>query len=213
MHRPGQRPVRQHQVDLVHRQQREQVLEAALAAVEPRRIGQGQRRREHAVGQGLDHRAGDPDAQRCPPGAAAVMQRILEFFADVEHALGVLEHEVADLGQLEPAPGAPPQRFADHRLEHADLAADRLRRHVQPLAGLGHAAAAADHPEVVQVLVVQRAGVHAGIVPKKRIREASILSRPGPTRVQHRPLRASSARPYRYIPEVEPQQACRLSWP
>ena len=90
----------------------------------------------------------------------------LELATERENRVGVAQRDASGVRQFQAAADALEQLEAEDVLERADLAADRLRRHVQALARPRHAAGPGDGPEVVEVLVVERA--HDAILRKYR---------------------------------------------
>ncbi|MNW02321.1 hypothetical protein D3C71_1980880 [compost metagenome] len=75
--------------------------------------------------------------------------------ADLEDLFGPGERGLAGLGQRHAAAGGLEQLVAQVFLQFAHLGADGLDGHVQPFGRAGEAAFLGDHPEIVQVAVVQ----------------------------------------------------------
>ena len=110
---------------------------------------------QHMEGNGFGQRVGNAHAQR--RGAAQVapaVQRVLQRGTQRKDFIGIAHHQPACVGGLNPAPGLAQQRLADALLQLLDLAAERLRRQVQLLAGAHDAAGVQHRPEVVQVFVI-----------------------------------------------------------
>jgi hypothetical protein len=149
------RPVGDDQVQPVDSQVGQQRRQAPLAADQPHRLVEPERRIHQPVGHRLRHRIGDadPERQRFPGLLAA--QDLLQLVGDGEDFLRVADDAASGIRGFEVAADAAEQFHAQARLEFAQLAADRMRRQVQLLrrardaAGLGH------HPEVPQMLEVE----------------------------------------------------------
>ncbi len=152
----GHRPVGDDHVQTVDGQLGEQRGQAAFATDQPHRFRQVQRRFDQPIGDRFRHRVGDADGEWQALARALVACRIEQFVSEREDLLGVAENAPAGVGQFEAASDPAEQRDAETVLEFAQLAADRLRRQVQLLAGAGDRARFGDGPEVTQMLVVER---------------------------------------------------------
>ncbi len=151
----GHRAVGDHHVEAVHRQVGQQGRQPSFATDQADRLGEAEGWLDQPVGHHLRHRVGDADAKRHALRCCIVTNGVEQFVAQRENLFGVAEQALAGFRELQPAPDAAEQFDAEHRLEFAQLAADRLRRQVQLLAGAGDAAGLGDHPEVAQVFVVE----------------------------------------------------------
>ena len=85
-----------------------------------------------------------------------VYKRQEQFIAEREDLLGVTEDAAAGVGEFQAAADAAKKLDAERFFEFAQLAADRLRGQVQLLAGASNGTGLGDHPEVAQMLVVER---------------------------------------------------------
>ena len=149
------RPVRQHQVEPVHRQVAEQHLQRVFLAHESHRRVEIQRRPQHLVGDQLGNRVDDTDVQKVGQVGSTVVYPVGEFGAQREDFLCIAVHSLPGLGQHQAAADAVEQRAADRFLQPLDLAADRLGRQVQDLGRPRDAALAGDRVKVQQVVVIE----------------------------------------------------------
>lgn len=85
-----------------------------------------------------------------------VAQRLDQFIAQREDLFRVAEHALSGVGQFEASPDATELVTPSEPSNSLSLPADRLRREVQLLAGARDASRLRNHPEVAQVLVVDR---------------------------------------------------------
>lgn len=79
-------------------------------------------------------------------------QHLIEFRPECEHLVPILQGELACLGQFKGSPLAIERGGADSIFKLLDLAAKRLGRDADCLAGTDHAATLGDLPEVEQML-------------------------------------------------------------
>ena len=144
-------------------QLRHEVVELALDADQPHRFVQVQRRFQQAVGHCLGERVFDADAELADlrAASAARAQRLFQFLAQGEDVVGVAQGHAPVVGEFQLAPGLAEELAAQALFQLFDLPRQSLRREVQLLAGLDHAAGFGGDPEVVQVLEV-----HASIFPQ-----------------------------------------------
>lgn len=147
----------QHQVQVVACQFAQQFLDLALVA------GQAQVRGvEHRPQQGVGGQFGNAVRQahrqpyhRLGGGGADLLG---QFLADLEDLFGAGEGGLAGIGQGHAAPGRAQQLVPQVLFQLAHLGADGLDGHVEPLGGAREAAFLGDHPEVVQVAVIEHDG-------------------------------------------------------
>jgi hypothetical protein len=81
-----------------------------------------------------------------------------QLLAELEDLLGMRHRDDAGLREGDAPARRLEQRMPERALEQAHLFADRLHGHVQPRGGARHAALLGDHPEVIEVAVVERGG-------------------------------------------------------
>ena len=148
-------PVGDHQIEMVDRQFRQQRLQPVLAADEPHRFGEMQRRLDHAIGDRFRHRASDTDPKRLAFPRRLIHGDLQQFVAEREDFIGITEDAAPHVGQFQTAPDPAKQFHAETGFQFAQLAADGLWGQVQALAGAGDAAGLGDHPEIAQVLEVE----------------------------------------------------------
>lgn len=136
------------------RQFAQQFLELAFVAGQPQ-VWRVQHRAEQRVrgqlGNAVGQAHGQPD-HRLGGGGAHFLRQAL---ADLENFLGAGEGRLAGIGQGHAASGRLEQLMPQVALQFAHLGADGLDGHVQPFGGAGKAAFLGDHPEIVQVAVIQ----------------------------------------------------------
>jgi hypothetical protein len=84
-----------------------------------------------------------------------VLQRVDQLLAEGKHFIGIVKRHPAGLRQHEPAADAFEELMSKRLLQILQLCADGRLRDQQLFAGADHAALAGDHPEVVEVVVVE----------------------------------------------------------
>lgn len=149
------RPIGDHHVEAMDGQIAQQGREPALATNQPDRFIEAERRLDQSIRHHLRYRIGDADAEDHALGVRVGTDGFEQLVAEGEDLLGIAEHALAGFGQFETASDPPEQVDAQRRLEFAELAADRLRRQVEPLAGARDAAGLGHHPEIAQVLEIK----------------------------------------------------------
>jgi hypothetical protein len=154
------RAVGDHQVEAVHRELGEQLGQRRLAAHQPARALQAQRRLDQAMHHRLGHRVRDADAEGQAAAQAVVAQRLHDLVAEREDLLGLAQDAFTRFGQRQAAAAAAEQGDAERALEGGELGADRVRRQPEHPPGLGDRAHARHRPEIAQVLVVELAAAH-----------------------------------------------------
>ena len=92
----------------------------------------------------------DAEGEFAAAAGAEVVDGALDFLAEIEHALGVADQELAGVGELAGAGAAGEEGLADPVLELADGDADGGLGAEELLGGAGEAALAGDGEEDVE---------------------------------------------------------------
>ncbi len=149
-------PVGDNHIQSMDGQIGQQRCQPSFAADQLDRLVAFQRRLNQPIGNHFRHGVGNTDTEGNTLLRRIVAQRLDQFIAQREDLFRVAEHALSGVGQFEASPDATEQFDAERALELAELPADRLRREVQLLAGARDASRLRNHPEVAQVLVVDR---------------------------------------------------------
>ncbi len=151
----------QHQVQMMLGKFAQQFLDLAFVA------GQAQVRRvQHRAQQGLRGQLGNAVRQayrQAYDGLGGGGADLLgQHLADLEDLFGAGERGFARVGQRHAATGRLEQLVAQVLFQFAHLRADGLDCHVQPFGSTGKSAFLGDHPEVVQVSIIEHGRNHFG---------------------------------------------------
>jgi hypothetical protein len=155
--RRGGRRVRQHQIDAMQRQLRQQPVALVLVAVRPDRLAQTESGLQKLIDHELGQRVHDADVQTQAIGGLTTMERGGKLLAEAKNLVGVSEDLPSRLGQGQPAAVLVEELRADRLLERGKLAADRGLREAELLRGARDAALFGDDPKVMKMLIVQSA--------------------------------------------------------
>ncbi len=109
---------------------------------------------------------GCADAEEAAAAFGAVLQQVGEFLAAAEDGVGILECDLAGLGEHEGLVLPLKQRLAEIFLQTAKLDAEGRLRELEVLRGLREAALVGDGAEGTEVVVVQKG--HDGMLLAKR---------------------------------------------
>jgi len=145
-----------HNFQPLDRQLLEKADELSFPAHDARLFRQAQRRFQQPVGHDLLYGVSDPHPELSRPPSRGVVQNAFQLLAQGEDLVSVAQYHSSRVGKVKAAPDAGKQLVTQHVFERTYLSADRLRSQMQALAGAGDSASLGDHPEIVQMLVVQR---------------------------------------------------------
>ena len=148
----------QHQVQMMQRQFGQQLLEFAFVTHQAQR-GRVQNWFQQRVCGQLGNAVRQAHGQACHLAAGRFAHLIRDQLADLKYLFSARKCGLTCLAQRHTAPCRFEELVAQRLLQFAHLSADGLHRHVQPLGSTGKAAFFGDDPKIIQMAVVQHAGL------------------------------------------------------
>ena len=140
----------------MHRQFGEQAIRLVFEHLQMHRFVEMVNRLQQAIDNELGQHVGDADhhAGRTAP-RRPLLHDAGKLLAELEDLVGVLEDELARLGEADGPSGAAEERRAECPFQRRHLSADGRLRQLQQLAGTSDAPFAGHGPEIQQMVVVQ----------------------------------------------------------